>query len=294
MTPASVVLERGVSLRFVTQRWHFQSGAAIGGDGYGSLPEALAALAPLQVIVIAHEYGSGAARPLLLRTDGRTYYGIKVSGLMQRPLDAAAFFPLQNLTYLLEGANYHCIRLAGLYSAIAAEYYRIQQIPGMGVSSGTGIFGNQTEPYHEFEALISVARRTYDTMRFLLWNRFGKGTVPRSLEALLSAESKLPEGLRDRLQTSWDRYGLHLTAYRDCIQHYVPVDFRMASAFMRRHDSGAWTTTMRIPDNPEARSQRRFTFAKELDALNFGWRIADEVLGVVTFVVESIFPAADA
>jgi hypothetical protein len=98
------------------------------------------------------------------------------------------------------------------------------------------------------------------------------------LEALLNTRTNVPHTLHEQLTASWKKYGVPLTHYRDCIHHYVPVDFALASALMRRHSCSAWTTMIRIPDNPETRSKKNFSFNQNRDALTYSWEIADEIL----------------
>ena len=97
----------------------------------------------------------------------------------------------------------------------------------------------------------------------------------------------MPEDLRSRLERSWTEFGDRITDYRDCIQHYVPVDFGFASASMEKVADAFWTVRIRIPDNPEARSSRAFTFAKGNDALSYSLEIAEELLTVMTLVIDS-------
>jgi hypothetical protein len=47
---------------------------------------------------------------------------------------------------------------------------------------------------------------------------------------------------------------------------------------------------MWMPDNPEAKSQRRYRYDRKLDALDYGWKLANEILDVTHFLV-SAFPA---
>jgi hypothetical protein len=114
--------------------------------------------------------------------------------------------------------------------------------------------------------------------------------MPRSLETLLKTRSDIPEALHERLSASWQNFGVPLTRYRDCIHRYVPVDFGLASALMRRHPLGVWMTSVRIPDDPEVRSKKRFTFILGRDALPCGWELADGVLGVSIAAVEAAMP----
>ncbi len=227
--------------------------------------------------------------------DGKHLLALGASTIMQHRFEASTLYPAHHLEYLLGAVDYHCARLAELYVQIAANYCRIQKTPGFSTESDTGIFQNQTEPYYEFEALVGTARRAYDSMRYLLWPRFGSpnGSLPRSLEAVLKSHNKMPSELRQRLSKSWEQFGVPLTDYRDCLHHYVPIDFGLASAFMRRHSTGAWTTMIRIPDNPESRSKRRFTFNLNRDALTYAWELANEIFSIAVQVAQATLPATE-
>ncbi len=284
------VFEQGVEVRHAGDAWKVSSGPHTAKTSFVSLPEAVARLAPLRPLLLTDQRNYGGDLTLLLRCDGKDYFGTNVSDLLQCPLDGQSFYPFYHLAYLLGAVGYHCEKLAELYTSIAIRYWEMTQIPGFSSDSDVGTFGYQTEPYYEFEALIGAARRSIDSTRYLLWNRFGlaKGSTPRSLEALLKSRSHIPSELHDQLTASWQQVGVPLTQYRDCIHHYVPVDFGMASAVMRRHPSSAWTTMIRIPDNPAARSKARFTFALNLDALTYAWELADEVLRLALTVKQAI------
>ena len=286
------VFEQGIELRFVSDRWTISSAPPAAGAAFASLSDAVTALSPLRPLLFTEKRSFGGDLTLLLRCGGKEYFGICVSDLINRSLSTDTLYPVYHLAYLLGALSYHCQRLAELYAQIAVRYCEITQIPGHSDSNDVATFGYQTEPYYEFEALVGAARRSYDSIRYVLWQRFGprKGSTPRSLETLLKARSDIPETLHKRLTTSWQNFGVPLTHYRDCIHHYVPVDFGLAYAFMRRHPLRAWTTTIRIPDNPEIRSKNGFTFALGRDALTYAWELADEVLGVVIAAVEAAVP----
>ena len=95
-------------------------------------------------------------------------------------------------------------------------------------------FSYQLEPYFEFDAAVTVARRAYDSCRYVLWRRWGpsQSSVPSSFSRTVPLCTTLDPAVRDDLIASWERYGKNLTDYRDCIQHYVPVDFGLATSFM--------------------------------------------------------------
>ena len=79
----------------------------------------------------------------------------------------------------------------------------------------------------------------------------------------------MSDALSEELEEAWSRYGRRLSDYRNCIIHHVPVDFGMTSAWMQRHDLGVCVTRIRIPDNPEAQARDAFSFAGNLDALEY-------------------------
>jgi hypothetical protein len=291
------VLEHGIELRSADKRWTVSSASPGAGINFKSLSDALMAHLPLRPVLVTEKRNFGGDLTLLLRCNDKGTFNLCVSDLMQSKLALDMLHPVHRLTYLLGAVGYHCQRLAEVYADIAKDYCQITQItqitqiPGHG-DNDVASLQNQTEPYYEFEALIGAARRTYDSARYILWPRFGpkKDSMPRSLERLLKMRTNMPEALHERLATSWQKFGVSLTNYRDCIHHYVPVEFGLASAITRRHSSQAWMTTIWIPDNPEARSKNQFTFGLHRDALTYAWELADEVLGVSTAVVEAAVP----
>jgi len=285
------VYERGIELRLDSGRWTISSAPSATRATFSSL-QAAAAVSPLRPILVTDKRDCGENLTLLLRCDGVKYFDIHVSDLVNRRLTAQLLYPVYHLAYLLGAISYHCQKLAEWYAQIAFRFCEIRQTPGLRDAGDVGIFSYQTEPYYEFDSLVGAARRSYDSARYVLWQRFGSrnSPTPGSLKRLLKGPSNIPEILHERLTTSWQNFGEMLTDYRDCIHHYVPVDFGMASAVMRRHPLGAWTTTIRIPDNPEVRSKKQFTFELGRDALTFAWELADEVLAIATAVVDAAVP----
>jgi hypothetical protein len=135
-----------------------------------------------------------------------------------------------------------------------------------------------------------VVRRGYDACRYPLWKWFGprKGKMPGYFYKVLPACDQLDAAIRTDLQQSWSEWGLRMTAYRNCIHHYVPVDFGISTIDMQETLPGVWAAQAKIPDNPEARSKANFTFRKELDALTFGWTITVELLRVLRIVLTAV------
>ena len=280
MTTLRTVHENGVDIRLVGDRWRITSGPP--DLSFPSLLAARAAVAPLRPILLFSGPAGERDRSSLMRPNDFGFFNW--TALEETGHDVRTVRHIYQLEYLLDAIQYHCTNLARLYASITAEFCEGTYPPGFG-SNGVAILAHRTEPYFEFDALIGCAKRTYESLRYLIWYHFGgPGSVPRSLEATLSAQQRVPESLRERLSASWRQFGAPLTAYRDCIHHYVTVDFGMASALMRRLPIGAWGVTMRIPDNPEVRSQKRFTFQLDRDALTYGWEVAFEVLDVAAAV----------
>jgi hypothetical protein len=201
---------------------------------------------------------------------------------------------MMDVAYLAHGLTYHCLNLAKAYAVIAlSQREHVKRWPELGVED-RGILGHQLEPYFEFDSVLALVRRLYDSLRYLLWPRYGnRGSMPASLYRLLAQRTTMPEPLKTALLRSWEHCGDRVTAYRDCTQHYVPVDFHQC-AFLQRHSSGAWTASMRIPDNPDSKSKKGFTFAGGLDALTFAWEATHEAISAASLVVAATTTLIDA
>ena len=292
MQTCRYVFEHGIELRAGVGAWLISNASPDQQVSFDSPSHAIEHLHPMRPLLLTERRSYGGDVTWLLRCDGRQLFAEGISTLMQRQLDGSTLYPVHHLAYLLGAFGYHCQKLAELYVQLAARYCQITQIPGHPNDGDVAYFSHEAEPYFEFDALLGVARRAYDSTRYLLWPRFGsgKGSVPRSLEALLKSSSHVPSALHSRLLASWTRFGVLLTDYRDCINHYVPVDFGLASVFMRRHSSGAWTTMVRIPDNPRVRSKNQFTFTLNRDALTYAWELDDEVLALAIDVADATVP----
>ena len=140
-------------------------------------------------------------------------------------------FLVHQAAYLVGALEYHCERVAKIYTGISKQF---ASLPIGTDEADKGTFGYQADPYYEFDAAVTVARRCSDVSRYLLWEYFGpgRGTMPRSFAKTVPLCTPLPSELRDRLDQSWERFGTRITDYCDCLQHYVPVDFGVATAWM--------------------------------------------------------------
>lgn len=243
----------------------------------------------LQPILVTEQIGANMQRDLLLRVSSRSSFGLAISDAWQQsPHTFPAFYKSLNVTYLLEAVQYHCIRLCNHYSSICSAYSSIPiEAPAR---SDVAFFQGRPEPYFEFDALITAIRRTYDALRYLIWQFFGptQGSLPISLYKTLPLCKSLPKPLADVLSNSWKAYGEQITDYRDCVQHYSPIDFGMSSVRMQKREPGVWTASVLIPDNPSAKSRSAFVYSEARDALMYGWKAADEILRVSVAVLNAI------
>jgi hypothetical protein len=199
----------------------------------------------------------------------------------------AVLFKAFALAYDAGAVLHHCRNLANAYGAIVAQFERIRSITGYEESaSGFVSFGYQAEPYYELDALLSASRRVYDKIGYCVWEAFeGGGGMPRNVANLLVRLKSCPEPLGTRLRNSWTSVGKKLKDYRDCTQHFASTDIGMATVTMKRLADGVWTAWARIPDNPEVKSRKQFSYVCGYDALTYGWEVANEVISLATEVV---------
>lgn len=214
--------------------------------------------------------------------------GLQVSALYSAPTGSATLlWKTFALAYDLGAAVYHCGNLTKVYASIVTHYNQIRSIEGLLESeSDVAGFSYQTEPYYELDALLSASRRAYDKIGHCLWQAFGGGGgMPDNISELLERLTTCPELLKERLRGSWKDVGARLKDYRDCTQHFASTDLGMGHVTMRRLANGSWVAWARIPDNPETKSKKKFTYAGGHDALTYGWEVVNEVSSLATEVV---------
>lgn len=237
--------------------------------------------------------GSPHERHLVLALDGQSILNVRLSSIsLPKGLAESRYSkllrPAMNIQYAAGAMVYHCEQLALLYASIcdqACDYDKIS-----GIECKAFDFQGQSAAYYEIDAMITSARRTYDSIRYILWPVFGLGggQTPRNFIKTLDACNRMPARLREVLAQSWSLYGEKLTAYRDCIQHYVPISHGFQTACLEQVVGGYWSVCLRIPDNPEAKSQHSFCFPRGLDALTYCWEVANELIDVAVRVLDAI------
>lgn len=300
--PIQIIYERGLEIRLESDGlWYFQSvrGQKVTADP--STIENIYGVHPIvtTVHVLSDVEGADYKDTFLVLPDG-SLYELRLTDIHNELYGVGATYSerlieqINNVIYTVEALSYHCRRLAECYSGICRDYadHVLSRLPDGSELEASGYGGYDEKPHYEFDALVTAARRSYDVMRYLLWNYFGSGggSVPASFYRTLPLCTKLLPSLSSRLQQSWSQFGVKLTDYRDCIQHYVPIGPGSDSSHvqMTKLQGVAWSTSFYIPDNPEAKSKKHFRYTSSLDALTYGWQLATEVLGIVLLVFDAV------
>lgn len=240
----------------------------------------------IRPMLLAEAPGPGQ-RTFLLMPDGTIFWDVRFGQIGRRKGLAERYAASrQTVCYVVGAVGYHCLKLGEVASRTCGRLAR-----ALGSQHGelalVGIPG-KSEPYYEFDALITAARRAYEALRHPLWKAFGnRGPCPRSFETVLTSAKILPE-LQAVLQQSWESYGRKLKDYRDCIVHYVPIDYGTSQIQLFSIPGNIWGLQVPIPDNPDAKSKREFRFNSRLDALTYGWELANEILKLATAVFDAL------
>jgi hypothetical protein len=209
--------------------------------------------------------------------------GLQVTEANSLLLDRKRLAP--EIPYGLGSATYHLERLVNAYADHTRAFRETTQIPGFGELPVRCSLGGCGDIYFEFDALITAVRKAFDLSRFHLWNHFGKGRgIPSNFHKTVD-HCPLPDELKQELKGIWSAWGVPITEYRDCIQHYTPLDRSAAFGQVSRVADLTWSLLVRIPDNPESRSSSSFTFAQDLDALCFARGAVDALFAVMMSIL---------
>ena len=205
--------------------------------------------------------------------------------------NGALFLKALALGYALGAAVYHCKALALAYNSIALNFQRSHGIVSH-EQFDLCVFSGQLEPYFEFDALLSASRRAYDKIGHCVWDGFegGGSGMPDNMEMLLRRLKKCPVPLKERLNESWSSTGSKLKDYRDCTQHFASTDLGAGTGgvFMQKLDLDVFKVWARIPDNPEVKSPKKFTYRGNYDALKYGWHVVSELNSLAREALDSI------
>jgi len=276
-----ILLEKGVELSLEEDgNWYGQPESQYSvqmTDTIMDLLESLKSAYSVRPVLVNGKIEGKEGDPLLLGCDGE-----RLGFAWNVDLGFEFFDQIFNVLYVVRAVEYHCIQLAEAYRRVARIASRLPPSEWRGSVFLVGQYG----PYYEFDSLITTARRAYDTLRYLLWKKFGprKGSIPRNFEGTISRCEGLPNEVRTRLETSWSTWGKTITEYRDCILHYSPVGYGSSNVLMSPLTRNLFSISLFIPDNPSVRSMRNFTYKSRIDALSYGWRVAEEILSLGRFV----------
>ena len=283
------IFEKGVEItKDDNGLWYFQSSS--GKLSVASLIEVNRKY-KLRLILAKHRGDSHRDIELLVPLKrGEKWLEVQLSQLAQTASrkGSQVLFGTLNLTYVVESVCYHCKCLCKVYSNICRLF--AESMAKLVKGHDTIDFGGQSEPYFEFEALITSALRAYNAARYIIWTAFGpgKGSVPNSFTRTLSLCNNFPVALRERLNSSWQQYGAQIQEYRDCVQHYVSVGGLLPGVKMTKLEGDVWSASAWIPDNPKVRSYRKFTYSSRIDALTYAWEIANEILEISDIIVRAV------
>lgn len=193
------------------------------------------------------------------------------------------FLATQSLFYLLHAVIYHCERLAENYAE-----HREQMIKLPNPNNADRVVSHCYEGFFEFDALVTAIIRAVDATRYVIWHKYGRnGSVPSSFRRTIDNCTQLPDTLKQLAVNLWDQHLSHAKEYRDCIQHYVSIGSSSWAMLSRKNDF-IWTMLLRIPDNPEVKSAKKFTFNRNLDAMTYGWELITDLFVLTGSIIQSV------
>ena len=228
---------------------------------------------------------------LLPNTQSRTLdIEIQLHELLPQLATCEKLSDFVSVVYTATAGVYHCKRMAESYGVIVSRFVG-QPL----VRKDRMMFGDNSELFFEFDALISAAMRTLDSLRRPLWRLYGNpGSVPSSFKRTVDACERIPRSLKATIDESWNQYFAHAKEYRDCIQHYVSPGEARSYADIQRKEPGFWSMSAWLPDNPEARSSDKFTYKNRLDALTYAWSLTSRVVQVTKTICAASQPTQPA
>jgi hypothetical protein len=197
-----------------------------------------------------------------------------------------------DLIYVYGALEYHLKNLSKEYCKATSMFVKIRH---HGEEKGEA---DSTVPsaeiLYEFDSFITTSVQCYEILRTVLWSHWGNSSSrPRSYKNLLKSASdlSLPNELRQELLRNWEEIGIKADDYRDLIQHnYTLTPNGWPLLKMNCLGDNIWGTSMFLPDNPEEKSRPRYKYDKKIDALQYAWFIADEMMVLFCEVAKYLPP----
>ena len=217
------------------------------------------------------------------------WFDVRIEMLFSKMLEIGiSITAAEKVAYIPRSVSYHCRKLADNYSLVRSDFSAMQRLDRES-KSGEVLFSANCCVWFEFDALVTAVRRAYDSTSSILWNVFGNRVdCPDAFYETYPKCERLPKYLRDRLEGSWKKVGMRVTSYRNNVQHYANMEFGMCSVKMIPMNDFLWGMKVLIPDNPEVRSRNKLQYKEEVDALSYGWKIACEVLDVISSIIDAV------
>jgi hypothetical protein len=196
---------------------------------------------------------------------------------------------LKPLKYVMGSMIYHCSALARLY---AEECTRLaEEATGEIGSDGKTSRENEKKvvtrieaPFYEFETLMTKIVLGYEYIRYPIWRKYQSGTeTPRNFTDTIK-RCKLPPAIEKRIILSKDNCYLPAKKFRHCIQRNLDIGSSSWCMFEKKYEL-LWLFAARLPDNPEEKSAKNFTFDEELDALTVAWEYVSEFFALTDIMV---------
>ncbi len=266
-----IVYEGGVELKRLSEgKW---SCASMEDQQFEISPQHVDKDLQLRVVLINLRVADDCSTQSLVPVRRKRLIIFELSEIDQRLLSKnVSFYHASNLIYLCRASSYHCHRLCEVYCELSRDQREFVTKYPVNKKHQSWILSYRPEGYYEFDALMGVVRRAYEAAKFILWSEFGaKHDTPDNFARVLDLiKDRIPAQLYERLSQSWMNYGTRVKDYRDCIHHYCHLAKGPPYALAKRLGNGIWAVSLFIPDNPEERSPKSFTYEKKLDAMIYG------------------------
>jgi hypothetical protein len=131
----------------------------------------------------------------------------------------------------------------------------------------------------EFSGCLSSMKLAQNLIIPLFAGLKRKGDVASGMDSAVRQVGSfgLPKAFTEAVLDYWTRFGIHIKAYRDVDQHFSAL---VGHTYVELRPSQRVVVV--LPDNPESKSRKKFTFQKNIVARAFcedAYRGLDEVVG---------------
>ena len=282
-----IIFENGVDFyRSDDGKWFLQSVIVA---KFGDMFNEITKIYELRPVLVEKKFPNGRVISGLLKTNIPSQLFTDTQKLIKTlDKDLISRYRINNLEYICGALLYHCKKLAYAYADTCNSFDKTHK-PEENETQST--LGSQEEILFEFDSFISAAKRIFETLRFIIWDKFmcGSTSIPKDFFSTFNrCKKKMPEKLSESVDQSLTQFGENLRWYRNCSQHHLPLNKGISFSHMKKLGNLAWATSIFLPDNPEACSQVEFTFSKKIDALTYSWELTNKILELVQTIINEI------